>query len=138
MNIIIDSSAVNLPKSEDFTICMKNRIPPHIKWVRLKSITSISTMNVFLLLQSKDYVYVNCDIIDTDVNLFNCDRSPVLSMMHIPRRVNGCVSFKFDNSSFRKLKSTELTSIRLYLTNCDQTLITALQSFTIVYELEFC
>jgi len=138
MNLIIDSSAFNPLTSEDFTIYLKNRIPSHIKWVRLKSVTFISTINIYPLLQSKDYIYINCDIIDTDMNLFNSNRSPILSMMLIPRSVKGCVNFKFDNSSFKKLKSAEFTSIRLYLTNYDQTLVTAHQSFAIVYELEFC
>lgn len=138
MNIIIDNSALSCPKSEDLTIYLKNRIPSHIKWLRLKSVVFVSTINIYTLLQSEDYIYVNCDIIDTDMNLFNSNRSPILSMIQIPRSANRCVTVKFDSSSFRKLKSTEFTSLRLYLTNHDQTLVTAHQSFAIVYELEFC
>jgi len=48
MNLIIDSSAFNPLTSEDFTIYLKNRIPSHAKWVRLKSVTFISTINIYI------------------------------------------------------------------------------------------
>lgn len=136
MNIIIDSNALGSKTPADITLYLNDKFPSHIKGVRIKSVTTACGGALYRTFQNADYVYINCDIIDRDVNLFNGEKSNILSLYFIPQGAKN-ISVKYEHRGFKPLKSADFTALRIYLTSSNHSVLMPIQHFSIVYELEF-
>src|SRR5258708_40135680 len=84
-HITIDSSALRLDKPNDLIIYLKDKLPSQLTKVGLKSITMHCENNLLRLFQKGDVeiknVYVHCDSVFKDNNLFNGERSDIIGVL---------------------------------------------------------
>ena len=126
-NFIIDTS---MP---DFTLYFHEKIPSHLRRVGLKSI--IITQE---LTKIEKNIYVHCDILNKDDNFYNGKQSDILAIVMQNRNINKkCVITAFDNCSYKNIKSTDFTSIRMILTHQNNLPFDTSVRLAVTYELEF-
>ena len=145
--LIIDTLALDA-NGHDATLYLENQIPWELRKVGLKSIT-IYASDVSRIFKSQAFdfrhIFIHCDIINRDDNLFNNTKSDILAMIgaiNPPQMgpLKKSIIFKFDSCSYKSLKSTDFTSIRMYLTSSDNFQnppFCQLNDTAITYELHF-
>jgi len=116
----------------DFTLYFREKIPQHFRRVALKSIiiTQEST-------KIEKNIYVHCDILNKNDNLYNGEQSDILAIIAQNRYINKkCVITSFDNCLYKNIKSTDLTSIRMFLTDQNNRPYEISGGLSVTYELE--
>ena len=127
LNLMIDAC---MP---DFTLYFHEKIPSHFGRVGLKSI--IITQELTLIEKN---IYVHCDILNKDDNFYNGEQSDILAVVMQNRNLKKrCVITAFDNCSYRNIKSTDFTSIRMLLTHQNNLSLESSVRLAVTYELEF-
>ena len=97
----------------DFTLYLQEKFPSHFRNIGLKSI--IITQE---LTKIEKNIYVHCDILNKDDNFYNGEQSDILAIVAQNRYLNKkCAITAFDNCSDKNIKSTDFTSIRMFLTH---------------------
>ena len=127
LNFTIDTS---MP---DFTLYLHEKIPSHFRRVGLKSI--IITQELTLIEKN---IYVHCDILNKDDNLYNGEQSDILAIvaqnLYLKKK---CVITAFDSCSYKNIKSTDFTSIRMILAHQNNLPFETSGRLFITYELQF-
>jgi hypothetical protein len=142
MNLTIDSTALNLEKGEAITMYFKDKFPSHLKQIGLRSITMRSSHNLLMQFRNGEpegvekVLYINCNMVDKNANLFNANRSESLGLVILRPSMKNLYQ-RYDNCWYKQMKSQDFSCIQLYLTGSDQKPLTAKHPMTIVYELEF-
>ena len=149
MNMIIDSLALKAEEPQDLTLYLEESIDPHIRKVALKSVTILHSVEMAKLFQNSctrgfasKNIYIHCDILDRDTNYFNNKKSDILAHISYYRIAvtKKCAVFNFKNCLYKNLKSSDFTSIRLYLAGCDGSPLSLGElggNIGLIYELEF-
>src|SRR5271157_3551388 len=106
-HLIIDTN------THDFKLYLHEKIPNHFRRIGLKSI--IITQE---LTKIEKNIYVRCDLLNKDDNLYNGEQSDILAIVAQNRYLNKkCVIAAFDNCSYKNIKSPDFTAIRIFLTH---------------------
>ncbi len=126
-HLIIDTSI------HDFTLYFYEKIPNYFRRIGLKSI--IITQE---LIKIEKNIYVHCDILNKDDNFYNGKQSDILAIVMQNRNINKkCVITAFDNCSYKNIKSSDFTSIRMFLTHQNNLPFETSVRLAVTYELEF-
>ena len=97
----------------DFTLYIHEKIPSHFRKIGLKSI--IITQELTMI---EKIIYVHCDLLNKDDNFYNGEQSDILAIVAQNRYLKKkCVITTFDNCSYKNIKSTDFTSMRMILTH---------------------
>ena len=147
--ILIDSLTLNNFSPQDITIYLEESIPSHLTKVGLKYLFlyhQTDLMRVFLdpkapqLISFKN-IYVHCDIISKDTNYLNGQKSDLLFVApYNASPARKCAVYNIENCLYKKLKSSDITSIRIYLTDNNNNLLDSTSfggQLALVYELDF-
>ena len=117
----------------DFTLYLHEKIPTHFRKIGLKSI--IITQE---LTKIEKNIYVHCDILNKDDNFYNGKQSDILATVMQNRNINKkCVITAFDNCSYKNIKSTDFTSIRMILTHQNNLPFETSGRLFITYDLQY-
>ena len=148
--ILIDSLTLNNFSPQDITIYLENSIPNHLTKVGLKYLFlyhQTDLMRVFLVdpktnnLITFKNIYVHCDIISIDTNYLNGQKSDLLFVApYNPSPTRKCAVYNIENCLYKNLKSSDITSIRIYLTDNNNNLLDSTSfggQLALVYELDF-
>jgi hypothetical protein len=145
--LIIDTLALDA-NGHDATLYLENKIPMYLQKVGLKSIT-IYASDVSRMFKSQAFdfrhIFIHCDIINKDNNLFNNTKTDIVAIIGAvnPSQMGPLkksIIFKFEQCLYKSLKSTDFTSIRMYLTSSDtfqSPTFCLLNETAITYELHF-
>lgn len=148
--ILIDSLTLSSSMPQDITIYLNNTIPEHLTKVGLKYLFmhhQTDLMRIFAadarvhpFLAFKN-IYVHCDIISKDTNYLNGEKSDLLFVAPYNSNPNRrCSVYNIENCLYKNLKSTNFTSIRIYLTDNYNTILDSNSiggQLALVYELDF-
>ena len=127
LHLIIDAS------TPDFTLYIHGKIPSHFRKIGMKSI--IITQE---LTKIEKNIYVHCDVLNKDDNLYNGEQSDILAIVAQNRYLTKkCVITTFDNCSYKNIKSPDFTSIRMLLTHQNNLPFETSGRLAVTYELEF-
>src|SRR5271165_1418196 len=117
----------------DFTLYLHDKIPSHFRKIGLKSITITQELT-----KIEKNVYVHCDILNKDDNFYNGKQSDILAIVTQNRYIQKkCVITTFDKCSYKNLKSSNFTSIQIFLTHQNNLPFETTGRLAVIYELEF-
>ena len=151
--ILINSLTLNNFSPQDITIYLQNSIPNHLTKVGLKYLFlhhQTDLMRMFLIdpknakvnnLITFKNIYVHCDIISKDTNYLNGQKSDLLFVApYNASPARKCAFYNIENCLYKKLKSSDITSIRIYLTDSNNAILDSTSlggQLALVYELDF-
>lgn len=141
MYLIIDSAALGAEDASDFTLYLSHKIPSHLTKVGLRSFVmrhGIDVTKLFFNKESYKNIYIHCDILGKDDNFYNGRKSDVLALGICKNITFKKVIFNTCGTcSYKDLKSTNFTSIRMYLCESDGAPLKPTGPSEVTYELEF-
>jgi hypothetical protein len=125
-HIIIDTKALNCSNPLDCTLdCTIEKIPTHFKRIGLKSFVIDGPSSAFKNL------FVHCDILNKDDNIFNGSQSDILAIISNKKYMY----YQSENRSYKNIKS-DFTSLRIFITDCQNNVRNLSGVNSIIYELE--
>jgi hypothetical protein len=131
-HIIIDSIGLKTEHPQNCRFYIHEKIPSTFKRIGLKSIAI--TLDSSMIFKN---VYVHCDLLNKDDNLFNGGRSDILAVVannrHVPKKY---LFYQFENCIYKNIKSSDFNSIQLSLTDYNNDPYEINGGLTITYELE--
>src|SRR5271155_2848245 len=124
-HVIIDTKALNCSNPLDCTLPIV--IPTYFKRISLKSVV----INENPLSAFKN-VFIHCDILNKDDNIFNGSKSDILAIIANKKYMY----YQSENRSYKNIKS-DFTSLKIFITDCQNNAGNVFGINSIIYELEF-
>src|SRR5271155_937056 len=106
-HITIDTKALKGSNPLDCTLHLE-KIPTYFKRISLKSVVINESP-----LSSLKNIFVHCDILNKDDNIFNGFKSDILAVITNKKYMY----FHLENRSYKNIKS-DFTSLRIFITDC--------------------
>ena len=116
---------MNCPNPLDCTLHLVDKIPTHFKRVGLKSFVIDGSLGTF------KNVFVHCDILNKDDNIFNGSKSDILAIIAYKKYMY----HQLESNSYKNIKS-DFTSLRIFIRDCNNNVRNLSGITSIIYELE--
>ena len=130
-HLIIDSKGAKEPS--DFIFYLDDKLPSDLTRVAIKSISILQPGHI----ANPDYVcYIHTDMLNKDDNYLNTQKTDILALFPVNHSYQRKYVFHKFSNTFKKLKSADINSIRLTLTDQKNKILSGMIQH-IIYEIEF-
>lgn len=146
-HLTIDSMALGCENPEDLRIYFKDKIPSHLTKVALKSVCLHHEKDIVEMFKNTSCeatpclpfktIFICSDILDSDKNLFNGEKSDVLASIYLTNTSIKRFYFNKWENNYKNLKASDILSIRMYLMDYKGIPLGHPLKIAVTYELEF-